>query len=135
MKDLSRRGFFREFASEIADRLDLNAANALLEKASPSKRPKQAVSWIEVGRMADFVPGMKREITVGDRTMTLRSHADGLWVERATGERAALRMEPGGVVLVHVGIHWPANRMLSHLTGQPIDAESRDETGTTGESE
>lgn len=92
--------------------------------------------WVVVGRMAEFAPGVVREVSVGAVTLAIRSQADGLWVERAGMQRVALRTESGGVVLANLSMEWPDNRMLSHLTGEPTDVESvesRDEIQNRGE--
>lgn len=123
MKNPSRREFFRKFGHDLADQIDLGAALP----------PQPESTWVPVGRMADFVPGVSRKVELGGVTLTLNSIAEGFWAELEESIRVALQTVAGGTVRVNVNMRWPRDRMLSHLTGEVVELEPQGQSTTTGE--
>lgn len=87
-----------------------------------------APRWASIGRMSEFVPGSRRRTQVGGAALILGASEYGFWAERDGGQRVALRSTVGGAIQVDVNSPWPAGRMLSHLTGEPTQADNMEES-------
>lgn len=133
MSFLSRREFFKHFKNDLADQVDVSAVNHALSQISQSNGLIKSESWVEIGRIAQFTPGLISEVKVNLQLYFIHSIAEGFWVEDKSNKRVALKTEQGGKVWANVAMEWPKNRMISHITGEAVDLELQLETRTTGE--
>lgn len=130
MTTVSRRDFFKRIPEEVADFFVLPEPIQALLQARP-----RAVDWQPIGRLADLVPGTCMQKSAGGIQLTLSSSGVGIRATTNEGTTIALRAAPGGALEANPGLPWPATRVLSHLSCEPVDGiDETDELNEPGES-
>lgn len=124
MSLLSRRDFFVRFGHSLKDQVDLTTVEKLVSNSSKSKPIGNEPEWLVVGKISEMKPGTSISVSLHGLSLVLRADAEGVWLSTETQRRLAIRLGPGGVILANPGLDWPRNRILSHASGEPIDASS-----------
>lgn len=123
MKSVSRRNFFLQFYQDVSERFGLNFVKHAAAQMPP------ALDWFAVGRIAEMVPGASVRSFAGEVSVILHSNQIGVRAEIASKNYIALRAETNGTLLAQPGTLWPASRVLSHISNQPLDLDKDQKRG------
>ena len=83
-----------------------------------------APRWVPVARLAELVPGSLVRVRRADLFLDVSSSALGVRALLESGRGVALRLAKDGAVEANLELEWPANRMLSFMTGEPIEVRN-----------
>lgn len=118
MSEISRRGFFRQFTENLADQINLDSAKSAVSTLFNSENKN--ADWIEVGKLADFKPGVVQFLTIDSSLIKIVSSFEGVWAEREDGRCMKLRLDSLGILSINTFVFLEKGKMLSHLTGEII---------------
>lgn len=111
MKKISRRDFFKQLVS--------GPRSFYLE--SENKSTETLSQWLEVGSFSLLTPGCSSTVFLNGHELLLESDENGIWLSHKNGNRVALRLAQGGVVLANLFEEWPKTRVLSQISGEPVE--------------
>ncbi len=120
MSGLSRRDFFQRFGHSLTDQIDLERLRELMPWHKEKDR-KLEDAWVVVGSLSSMTPGTKCRVQMNGNELSLEADAEGIWLARANGWRAALRLGQGGAILANLSLEWPSTRVLSQSSGEAKD--------------
>lgn len=100
MSGLSRRDFFQRFGHNLTDQVDLEKIQKLMPW-SKEKAPKPEDVWVAVGTLSAMAPGTKCLVTIESKKLSLEADAEGVWLSQADGQRVAIRLDQGGVIVAN----------------------------------
>lgn len=124
MSDLSRRDFFQRCGHNLTDQIDLKKLQRLIPWFK-EKAPKREDAWVVVGTLSAMAPGTKSVVTIESEELALEADAEGIWLNRANGQRVAICLGQGGVILANLSLEWPKTKVLSQSSGEPKDLEMK----------
>jgi hypothetical protein len=127
VRSLSRRDFFKHFSDGIKDQVDLGSTKDIVSAVFVSEAKTAEAQWFNIGRVAQMTPGAMVKSIAGQIPIILFSDQVGVRAEASDGRCIALRAEPNGALMADPTQTWPAGRVLSHLSNQPIDLDNTKE--------